>query len=184
MIEAEKLILPVGGERASVVALDISNGDTVWTSGHEPASYSSAFPITWNGRRCVVTFLQNALALFDLDIFTWPVCLFVAHQLAVNTVLRANQKSVLPGSRWLALLATCFLVAVCLGYFLACRRLGLPTEWMFLLGFLPSWPVTIPLGYRSLRPPRPVGDLAWTVLSFSALFWSAGALLVCRAFIP
>ena len=47
---------------ASVVALDALDGSTVWTSGSEPASYCSALPITFRGRRCVVAFLQNVLA--------------------------------------------------------------------------------------------------------------------------
>ncbi|MGD0516349.1 MAG: PQQ-binding-like beta-propeller repeat protein [Thermoguttaceae bacterium] len=66
LVEDGLVILPVGGKGASVVALDAQNGSTVWTSGDEPASYSSALPISINGRRCVATFLQNTLALFDL----------------------------------------------------------------------------------------------------------------------
>jgi PQQ-like domain len=66
LVEDGLVILPVGGKGASVVALDAENGDTVWAAGDEPASYSSAMPITINGRRCVAAFLQNALAVFDL----------------------------------------------------------------------------------------------------------------------
>jgi len=63
----DKVILPVGGEGASVVALDADDGSTVWTAGDEPASYCSTIPITLRGRRHVVAFLRNALASFDLD---------------------------------------------------------------------------------------------------------------------
>jgi hypothetical protein len=35
-------------------------------AGDEPASYCSALPVTLAGRRCVVAFLQNALAVFEL----------------------------------------------------------------------------------------------------------------------
>lgn len=71
LVEAGKVILPVGGERASVVALSAIDGSTVWTSGSEPASYCSAIPITFNGGRLVVAFLQNALALVDLESGKW-----------------------------------------------------------------------------------------------------------------
>ena len=67
VVEDGKVIMPVGGPSASVVALDADTGATVWTSGNAPASYCSALPITFHGRRQVVTFLQNALAGFDLQ---------------------------------------------------------------------------------------------------------------------
>jgi outer membrane protein assembly factor BamB len=62
-----KVILPVGGKGASVVALDADDGSTVWASGDEPASYCSAIPITLHDRRQVVAFLRNTLASFDLN---------------------------------------------------------------------------------------------------------------------
>jgi len=66
LVEDGMVILPVGGKEASVVALNVDDGSTVWASGSEPASYCSAIPISLRGRRSVVAFLQNALALFDL----------------------------------------------------------------------------------------------------------------------
>ena len=66
LVEDGKVILPVGGSSASVVALDARDGSTAWTSGTAPASYASAIPITFRGRRQVVAFLQNRLAGFDL----------------------------------------------------------------------------------------------------------------------
>jgi hypothetical protein len=50
-----------------VVALDAQTGATRWTSGSAPASYSSALPITFRGRRQVVAMLQNTLTGFDLQ---------------------------------------------------------------------------------------------------------------------
>jgi hypothetical protein len=67
VVEDGKVILPVGGPSASVVALDADTGATRWTSGSAPASYCSAMPITFRGRRQVVVFLQNTLAGFDLQ---------------------------------------------------------------------------------------------------------------------
>ncbi len=66
LVEDGKVILPVGGKAASVVALDVRDGSTVWASGDEPASYCSAIPVSFRGRRHVITFLENALSSFDL----------------------------------------------------------------------------------------------------------------------
>ncbi len=66
VVEGGKVVLPVGGPSASVVALDADTGATRWASGDAPASYCSALPVTFRGRRQVVTFLQNSLAGFDL----------------------------------------------------------------------------------------------------------------------
>ncbi len=66
IVEDGKVILPVGGPSASMVALDADSGATVWTSGDAPASYCSAMPIMFHGRRQVVAFMQNELDGFDL----------------------------------------------------------------------------------------------------------------------
>jgi outer membrane protein assembly factor BamB len=65
LVEAGRVILPVGGKGASVVALDAEDGRTVWTAGDDPASYCPAYPITLGGRRLIVAFLQNSLAAHD-----------------------------------------------------------------------------------------------------------------------
>jgi outer membrane protein assembly factor BamB len=67
LVEQGMVILPVGGLGATVVALDARTGETVWASGDEPASYCTALPITFRGRRQVVAFLQNMLGGFDLQ---------------------------------------------------------------------------------------------------------------------
>ena len=66
LVEDDKVILPVGGPNASLVALHVEDGRTVWQTGNDPASYCPAMPITFQGRRCVVGYLQNALILVDL----------------------------------------------------------------------------------------------------------------------
>ncbi|MCG6154231.1 outer membrane protein assembly factor BamB family protein [Rubinisphaera margarita] len=60
------VLLPVGGPGASLVALDLQTGKTVWQSGDEPGSYSPAMPITRGGRDLVVGYLENALVIHDL----------------------------------------------------------------------------------------------------------------------
>jgi len=67
LVDDGKVILPVGGPSAAVVALDAGSGKTVWASGDAPASYCSAIPITFHGRRQVVAFLRNELAGYDLQ---------------------------------------------------------------------------------------------------------------------
>ena len=67
VVEDGKVILPVGGPSASVVALDAGTGATIWTAGSAPASYCSILPITFAGRRQVVAFLQNTLTGLDLQ---------------------------------------------------------------------------------------------------------------------
>lgn len=65
LIEDDRLIVPVGGPNASLVALHPDDGRTLWTAGSDPASYCPAFPITFRGRRCIVGYLQNTLILVE-----------------------------------------------------------------------------------------------------------------------
>ncbi len=61
-----RLIVPVGGQDASVVAIDPRDGSTIWASGESSASYATPLPIDWHGRSLVVTPLENSIALFDV----------------------------------------------------------------------------------------------------------------------
>ena len=63
------------------------------------------------------------------------------------------------------------------GYFHVCRVLAMAAEWVFLLGFLPSWPIAIPAALRLRGDVHPVEDLLGT-LSFSLYYWAAGAYLI------
>ena len=60
------VILPVGGKGASMVALDVNDGSTLWKSGDDSASYTPALPITVDGHRQVLGYLEYVLAAFDL----------------------------------------------------------------------------------------------------------------------
>jgi len=62
-----KVILPVGGLGASLVALHADDGSIVWKAGDEPASYCGAVPISLGDAQCIVGFLQNAIVLHDLE---------------------------------------------------------------------------------------------------------------------
>jgi hypothetical protein len=63
LVDEGRVILPVGGETASLVALNAADGRVVWTAGGDPASYCPAYPITFGGRRCVVGYMENALVI-------------------------------------------------------------------------------------------------------------------------
>jgi outer membrane protein assembly factor BamB len=67
LVEEGKVFLPVGGVGASVVALDAGNGSVVWKSSDDPASYCPAFPITVDGKRQIVAYLQNCLIGLDAE---------------------------------------------------------------------------------------------------------------------
>ncbi|QDU25454.1 outer membrane biogenesis protein BamB [Anatilimnocola aggregata] len=58
------VILPVGGESASVIALRASDGSLAWKSGTKPASYATPLPIEWQGHPLVVVLMQNSLACY------------------------------------------------------------------------------------------------------------------------
>lgn len=77
LVEDDKMIVPVGGPAASMVALHAEHGGTVWTAGDDPASYCPALPITFQGRRCIVGYLQNALIIVELAsgklLHRWPL---------------------------------------------------------------------------------------------------------------
>ena len=60
-----KVILPVGGQNASMVALDETKGAVVWHSGNSAISYCSAYPIEFKGRKLVVGYFKNQLTVFD-----------------------------------------------------------------------------------------------------------------------
>jgi outer membrane protein assembly factor BamB len=61
----DKVIVPVGGLDASVVALHQSDGSVAWKGGESSASYATPLPITLNGQRQIIALLENSLAAFD-----------------------------------------------------------------------------------------------------------------------
>lgn len=60
-----KVIIPVGGPQASLVALDALTGKTVWTCGELPASYATPIVVTFAGRPIVIAPLENSLLCAD-----------------------------------------------------------------------------------------------------------------------
>ena len=81
IVVSDSIVLPVGAPEASIVALDKMTGDTKWKAVDQKppgpanssarkeseASYCSAYPIVFQGRSCVVCYLQNAIVCHDSD---------------------------------------------------------------------------------------------------------------------
>lgn len=66
-VVAGKVLLPVGGEGASMVALNSRDGTLAWKAGDDAASYTPAYPISFEGRPLVIGYLQNAMVCHDLE---------------------------------------------------------------------------------------------------------------------
>ena len=64
---ADKVIMPVGGAAASMVALDSNTGEVKWKSGSSSASYTPALPIEVDGHAQVIGFMEHDLVAFDLE---------------------------------------------------------------------------------------------------------------------
>ncbi|QDT13918.1 PQQ-binding-like beta-propeller repeat protein [Planctomycetes bacterium K23_9] len=63
-----KVIMPVGGQSASMVALDADDGTVLWKSGDSSASYASALPITVAGQPLVIGYMEHDLVAFELEL--------------------------------------------------------------------------------------------------------------------
>jgi len=114
-------------------------------------------------------------------VFTWPVSVFVAHQAALTAIVWAGRQVDRRKSGWVSTAAVVVFFAVGLGYFDLCRRLGMAVAWVFLLGFVPSWPIAVPAAYKLSRPGSAIRDVCWAVLAFTAYFWLCGGFSLWRA---
>lgn len=72
-------------------------------------------------------------------------------------------------------------VTSCVLYFLACRRLSLVFEWVFLVGFPAALPFSL-LGKHLSKSVRSgqLWKILFTALAFAAYYWSAVAFLFLR----
>jgi len=116
-------------------------------------------------------------------VYTWPTSLFVAQQLALMAILDARRRPDCRRSSRRSLAAAILLLGLCLAYYDACRRLTLAITWVFLLGFIPSWPLAIPAARSLLGGSRPAVVFLWTLLAFSLYFWASGGFLLGRAWV-
>jgi hypothetical protein len=129
-------------------------------------------------------------------VFTWPVALFAAHQIALMCVYRSKQPSAekgdwlgadrgmsgrkrlvatcmspfsTPSRNWQGILGAAFLVFACLFYYDLTRRLSLGSAWYFLPTFLAAWPLALPAARRILRPANVLGSMVGATVALSPL---------------
>jgi len=65
LVLEERVIVPVGGAGAGVVAFHLADGTVDWKSGSHPASYASTTPIELAGHRFLLTAMRNHLVIHD-----------------------------------------------------------------------------------------------------------------------
>ena len=114
-------------------------------------------------------------------VLVWPVSLYVAHQVALMAILGTRPKGERSPPGWRAAGAALAFLAVCLAYFHFCRVLDLATSWVFLMGFIPSWPVAIPAAWKLSGTRSPAAVFLWAVASFSLYYWLIGAYVLVVA---
>ncbi|NLX98883.1 MAG: hypothetical protein GXY83_22260 [Rhodopirellula sp.] len=81
----------------------------------------------------------------------------------------------------MAAVAFSMFLTTCGLYFHVCRQAGMAVQWVFLIGFVPSWLVAVPAAYAMLRRREMAFDLAWVLASFTAYFWACGAFSLWKA---
>lgn len=108
-------------------------------------------------------------------LFTWPAALFVFHQLALAGIIWGHRRRQHRRSQWVPIASVFFLIIGCVMYFDICRRLDLAMMWVYLIGFLPSWPVTLIAAYQMAAHLKPLRDILWAVPAFTAYYWVSAA---------
>jgi hypothetical protein len=117
----------------------------------------------------------------DQCVFSWPVSVYAAFHGAVLTCAWAERQTEPRRARWLARLAVLLFALVGYGYFEACKFVGMFIAWSFLVGFPLALPFTWLAARATLNGQRTWIVAFWTLLAFSALFWSAQGLLLWKA---
>ncbi len=67
LVWRNRLILPVGGEDASLIAVDPATGELLWRCGSQPASYTTPLVVPWQDRWLVIAPLENSLLCADAE---------------------------------------------------------------------------------------------------------------------
>ena len=122
------------------------------------------------------TLFGHTLGMFY---FSWPICLAIAFE-CLMCQLKSSDPSVKPRP-WLARAMLLSFVLVCVGFFLLCRRLSLPFEWTFLLGF----PAAIPFAWMVKRSAQRgesfgVSQWLWSSLAFTAFYWLGAGVMMWK----
>jgi outer membrane protein assembly factor BamB len=67
VIEDRVIVTPGAGEGSAAMAFAFENGEELWRSGNDPASYSSPMEATLCGHRQILSFNGAGLRAYDLD---------------------------------------------------------------------------------------------------------------------
>lgn len=109
----------------------------------------------------------------DRCLFTWPACLYAAFHITLRRSLHGQEDR---RQRWRARGAMAVFLLVCFGYFELCKAIGMFVVWSFLIGFVPAFPLTL-LAARAEAKRHTFAAAMWTLLAFTAFFWTADAVL-------
>jgi hypothetical protein len=167
-------VLTVLGPAALLAAAAFLVVRTKWPVAARRLALAVFWSATFAGGIAAAELLNRLAPSF---VYTWPVSLFAAHQVAVIAILWGRQEGCGPKAWWTAVAAGLGFLALCVTYFHACRILGLSSEWAFLAGFLPSWPVAIPVAYRLRRGRHLAEHVLWAAVSFTAYYLACAACL-------
>jgi hypothetical protein len=112
-------------------------------------------------------------------IFTWPVCLYFGLAATSYQVGMGNNAS--RRAAWTGRLALLAFVALCVAYFLLCRRLSLVAEWVFLIGFPAALPAILIARRQaaSQRLPR-IREAAMIAAGFALYYWACVGVMLWK----
>ncbi|MGB7342700.1 MAG: PQQ-binding-like beta-propeller repeat protein [Pirellulaceae bacterium] len=113
-------------------------------------------------------------------VFTWPVTLFAAFQIAIyHSASRRSIKTFSQRKRWQDRFIAIGFLLVCLAYFIVCRRLSLVTQWVFLCGFVGALPLLLVSRRIATRSSRwnLLAEFVLTLIGYAAFHWTTAILL-------
>jgi hypothetical protein len=136
----------------------------LWSSAFLLGALGTTILATWHGE----------------FIFTWPLSLFAVFQPTLRQLqLSRHSTAPIPNGRLQSRTAGLLFVAVVIGYFLTCQRLGLVAQWFFLTGFVAVVPIEfVRRRFMDTSTDHPWLEGSYLVISFSAYYWASVAILL------
>ena len=117
----------------------------------------------------------------DDYVFTWPLALWAAFQLAISRSWAVRHSPLRSWPRASSYGMGLSFVALCGLYFHLCRWLGLAIEWGFLTGFLAALPAAALVAWLTNgENRRPLAAAAALLASFACYYWSSVGFLWWR----
>jgi outer membrane protein assembly factor BamB len=119
--------------------------------------------------------------LQDDYVFTWPLALWAAFQLAISRSFAVRGSPLCSWRRASSYAVGLLFVALCGLYFHLCRWLGLAIEWGFLTGFAAALPAAALAAWLSAgENRRPLAATASLLASFACYYWASVGFLWWR----